>query len=74
MQVRGHAAVEEVPGIAIEYQKAAEHYLGEDASRELLAQLDPTTVVMARITVKPMWVGLIDFDHRLPGPLGGVRS
>jgi hypothetical protein len=27
---------------------------------------------MARIAVRPTWVGLLDFAERLPAPLGGV--
>lgn len=58
-----------VDGIAEEYALAAHRYLGDDAG-PYLAQFD--AVGMARIVVRPRWVGLLDFDARLPGPLGGV--
>ena len=39
-----------------------------------LASLEGLPVTMAKISVRPVWVGLIDFQERLPGPLGGVSS
>ena len=47
---------------------SARQYLGEDAARELLAMVDQPGTRMARITVRPDWVGLLDFaGGRLPG-------
>jgi Pyridoxamine 5'-phosphate oxidase len=74
LQIRGRATVEEVSGLVPEYRLAAQRYLGGDAAAGFLAQFDGVEVTMARIAVRPAWVGLIDFDERLPGPLGGVRS
>jgi hypothetical protein len=74
LQIRGRATVEEVSGLVPEYRLAAQRYLGGDAAAGFLAQFDGVDVTMARIAVRPAWVGLIDFDERLPGPLGGVRS
>jgi hypothetical protein len=71
LQVRGAAEIDEVDGIAEEYALAAHRYLGDDAG-PYLAQFDAAAVGMARIVVRPRWVGLLDFDARLPGPLGGV--
>jgi hypothetical protein len=73
LQIRGRAVVEDVDGIATEYRLCAERYLGTEQGRQFIAQLDPATVTMARIAVRPDWVGLIDFQERLPGPLGGVQ-
>jgi hypothetical protein len=73
LQVRGRAVVEEVAGIATEYRLAAERYLGAEAAKGFLAQFDANAVSMARIAVRPEWVGLIDFKERLPGPLGGAQ-
>jgi hypothetical protein len=73
LQIRGRATVETVSGVAEEYRLAAHRYLGPDAAPGYLAQFDGVPVSMARIAVRPEWVGLVDFDERLPGPLGGVR-
>lgn len=71
--VRGRAEVTEVDGIAEEYALAARHYLGEEQGSGYLAQIDHPGTRMARIAVRPTWVGLLDFQTRLPEPLGGVQ-
>lgn len=72
LQIRGRAEVEVVDEIVDEYRQAAERYLGAEAAQGMLAALEGAPVTMARISVEPAWVGLLDFDRRLPGPLGGV--
>jgi hypothetical protein len=73
LSLRGNAAVTEHDGVVAEYADAARRYLGTEASTDYLAMLDDSTTVMARIAVKPTWVGLIDFQTRMPRPLGGIR-
>jgi len=72
LSIRGQAVVTEQPGAVAEYAEAAHRYLGEEMANGLLGPLDETTTVMARIAVVPRWVGVIDFETRLPAPLGGV--
>jgi hypothetical protein len=67
--VRGTATVEEVEGVAPEYAASARVYLGEEAAAGLLAMADDPSTRMARIAVRPAWVGLLDFETRLPGPI-----
>jgi hypothetical protein len=72
LQIRGRAVVEVVDEIVDEYRAAATRYLGADAAQQMFSALDGAPVTMARISVTPAWVGLLDFRGRLPGPLGGV--
>ena len=72
LTVRGTAVISEVAGVAAEYAAAARRYLGEDAAAAMLAALDQPGTGQARITVRPDWVGLIDFVTRRPSVLGGV--
>ena len=72
--VRGRATVTEVDGVAPEYALAARRYLGEDAAAAYIAQIDQPGTRMARIAVRPAWVGVIDFQTRLPSTLGGVTG
>jgi hypothetical protein len=72
LQIRGQATIDEVDGVVEEYRSSALRYLGAAAGAEFLAQLEGAPVTMARIAVRPEWVGLLDFRERLPGPLGGV--
>lgn len=71
LTIRGRAEIEEVEGLAPEYVASAHRYLGDGAA-EMLARMDQPGTVQARITVRPTWVGLLDFATRLPSALGGV--
>lgn len=66
--IRGKAQITEIDGIDPDYAEAAHQYLGEAGARELLEMADQPGTRMARITVRPDWVGLLDFGgDRLPG-------
>lgn len=71
---RGRAEITEVDGVDPAYALSARRYMGEQAAREYLQQVDQPGTRMARIAVRPTWVGVLDFQARLPGPLGGVQS
>jgi hypothetical protein len=62
-----------VDGLAPEYAAAARRYLGEEAAAGMLASLDQPGTAQARIVLRPTWVGLLDFDTRLPSVQGGVQ-
>jgi hypothetical protein len=70
--IRGSAEITEVDGIVPEYANAARRYLGEAEATAYLAQIDQPGTRMARIAVRPTWVGVLDFQTRLPSALGGV--
>ena len=68
LMLRGKAQVTEVDGIDPDYAASARQYLGEEAASQYLAMADQPGTRMARITVRPTWVGLLDFaGDRLPG-------
>jgi hypothetical protein len=69
--VRGQAVITEVDGIAPEYALAAHRYMGDEQAVAYLGQADQPGTRMARIAVRPAWVGLIDFDTRLPEAMSG---
>jgi hypothetical protein len=66
LQLRGDAVVSEVDGIDTAYASAARRYLGDDNAAAYLASIDTPTTKMARIAVTPTWVGILDFETRLP--------
>jgi hypothetical protein len=74
LSIRGRASVTEVDGVAPEYALAAPRYMGAEAAAGYLAMLDQPVTRMARIAVRPTWVGLVDFQTRLPSTLGGVTG
>jgi hypothetical protein len=74
LSIRGKASVTEIDGIAPEYALAAHRYLGAEAASAYLAQIEHPSTRMARIAVRPTWVGVLDFRTRLPSSLGGVSG
>jgi hypothetical protein len=72
LTIRGRAAVTEVDGIPPEYAASAHRYLGDDAAGQYLGDIDQPGTRMANIDVRPTWVGVLDFQTRLPSALGGL--
>lgn len=67
--VRGTAQVEIVDGVAAEYAASATRYFGEAQGQAWVAQLGGMVPQMARISVQPEWVGILDFEQRFPSAL-----
>jgi hypothetical protein len=72
--IRGKASVTEVNGVAPEFKEAARRYLGEQGAAGFLDQMGKPGARMARIAVRPTWVGTLDFQDRLPSHVGGVAA
>jgi hypothetical protein len=70
--LRGRAEITEVDGIVEEYALAHHHYYGPEQGARNVADSDRPGVRMARIAVRPSWVGVIDFMTRFPG--GGTAE
>ena len=65
--LRGVAVVTEVDGILPEYRHMHHRYAGRDQGERNVQAVDRPGVRMARISVRPSWVGLLDFETRFPG-------
>lgn len=65
--IRGAAVVTDVAGIVPEYVLAQQRYAGEEQGAANVAAVDQPGTKMARIAVRPSWVGVLDFRTRLPG-------
>jgi hypothetical protein len=72
LTIRGRVAIRDVHGIPPEYAASARRYLGDDAARKYLGEIDQPGTRMASIDLRPAWVGVLDFQKRLPSALGGV--
>jgi PPOX class probable F420-dependent enzyme len=70
--VRGTAEVTEVDGVVEEYRLAHHRYAGPEQGERNVADADRPGVRMARIAVRPTWVGTLDFVSRFPG--GGTAD
>ena len=68
--IRGVAAVEIVDGAPPEYAETARRYYGEEQGEAWVKQIVSLCPQMARVTITPTWVGILDFspgdDARLP--------
>jgi len=67
LYLRGRIAVDDVDGVAPEYAAAATRYFGAEQGQAWVDQLPP--MVMRRMTLRPDWVGVLDFQTRLPSAL-----
>ena len=74
LSIRGKAEITEVDGVVPEYAQAAHRFLGSEEATAYLGQIDHPSTRMARVAVRPTWVGLLDFQTRLPSALGGTSG
>jgi len=74
LQVRGTAQVETVDGVVPEYAIAAERYFGVEQGRAWIEQARGMFAQMARIVIKPEWVGILDFEQRFPSAIEAAIS
>lgn len=70
LMVRGTARIEPVQGVVPEYAKAADRYFGPEQGKAWIGQVGQLLSSMVRVTIKPEWVGLMDFQTRFPSALG----
>jgi hypothetical protein len=69
LMVRGTVQTDTVEGIAPEYAAMTTRVFGEEAGQAWLDNLRPICPRMARIFVRPEWVGILDFETRFPSAL-----
>ena len=67
--IRGTATVDFVDGVADEYAAAARRYFGEEQGNAWVTQVGQMMDRMARITVRPERVTILDFQTRFPKAL-----
>ena len=72
--IRGIARVDMVEGVSPEYAAAAERYFGEEQGRAWVEQVRAMSAQMARISVRPTWVGLLDFETRFPSAIEAAMA
>ena len=64
--VRGTASVDVVEGIPPEYLEASRKTVSEDQWAAFEAQVRGLYKQMARITIRPTWAKVLDFETRMP--------
>ena len=66
LSLRGSATVELVEGLTAEYAQAAQRYFGPEAGQTWVDQMGGLFKEMARISLQPDWVSILDFEARFP--------
>jgi len=74
LMIRGTAQVETMEGVAPEYASSAQRYFGEEQGQAWVEQVGKMFSQMARITVQPEWVGIIDFEKRFPSAIEAAMA
>ena len=64
--IRGTVRTDSVDGIAPEYAAMCRRVMGEEAALGWMAQLRQLSPRMARIFIRPTWVGILDYETRFP--------
>jgi nitroimidazol reductase NimA-like FMN-containing flavoprotein (pyridoxamine 5'-phosphate oxidase superfamily) len=64
--VRGSVHLDTVNGIAPEYVAMMKRVMSEEQSEAWLANMSQLISQMARVFVRPEWVGILDFQTRFP--------
>jgi general stress protein 26 len=72
--LRGAVSVTIVDGVLDEYAAAQRRYYPGPQAESALAELEQSTPQMARISLRPDWVGLLDFRTRFPGQLNAATA
>jgi hypothetical protein len=70
LMMRGKVTITEVDGMVPEQAEAARRFLGEEGGRQYVEGAAHPDTKMARIALRPTWVGVLDFKTRLPGIIG----
>src|SRR5688572_9925551 len=66
LMIRGTASMTTHDGIIPEYTSYCHRYMGQEGGDAWLAQVSQLVSQMVRIAIRPEWVGLLDFEGRLP--------
>lgn len=70
LQLRGDVTVTQVDGAPAEYAQAQRRYYGDEQAQAVLDEVERSGTRMYRVALRPTWVGVIDFESRLPEVLG----
>ena len=72
--IRGTVNVETLDDVTPEYAASAERYFGEELGREWVEGVRQMSPQMARISDRPEWVSILDFERRFPSAIQSAMS
>jgi hypothetical protein len=74
LSIRGTAAVEEVDGVPAEYREMQARYYGPEQATATVTTLERAGARMSRIAITPTWVGVLDFQTRVPRAIARLAT
>lgn len=69
LMIRGTATCSLVDGVPSEYAAAARRYMGEEQGAGWVANVEKMSPTSGRVSIRPEWVAVIDFDTRWPSAI-----
>lgn len=69
LTIRGRIELEDVSGVPAEYRQMQTRYYGEEQAAAAIAGIEQSGARMVLMTVRPLWVDVLDFHTRLPSAL-----
>lgn len=66
LMLRGEVSITEMDGMVPEQAQAARRFLGEEVGQQYASVGEHPETRMARISLRPTWVGTLDFQTRAP--------
>lgn len=66
LMIRGTASMSTHDGIIPEYTAYCIRYMGQEGGEAWLQQVSFLMKTMVRVAIRPEWVGIIDFETRMP--------
>jgi hypothetical protein len=64
--LRGDVTVSQTDGAPPEYADAQRRYYGAEQAQAVLDDVERSGTRMYRVALRPSWVGVVDFETRLP--------
>jgi hypothetical protein len=72
--IRGTAHVETVEAVTPEYEACAKRYFGPEQGPQWVEGVRQMSSHMTRISVRPEWVSILDFETRFPSAIAEAMS
>ncbi len=72
--IRGTVQISTVEGVVPEYAAMSRRVMGEDQGNAWVEQVRAMSPRMARVAVRPEWVGVLDFQTRFPSAIEAAMA
>jgi hypothetical protein len=74
LTLRGTMTVTDVEGVPESYRAMQERYYGPEQAAAVVDQLTSAGAQMAVLTLRPTWVGVLDFQTRMPSAVAKLGA